>query len=140
MSTLTTDHLLAGWHTTGEVIAGLVNDGSALPVARAAVREAVSRHCGVRFLQVVSADVDAEARTDADAATFQAALTALRGNPRLRCIFEVVAGTPERELVERSRRAAMLVIGDDRPEAETSVAAYCRRHAICAVQVVPSAP
>src|SRR4051812_45536055 len=39
MSTLTTEHLMAGRNTAGEVIAGLVNDGSALPVARAAVHE-----------------------------------------------------------------------------------------------------
>ena len=37
-----------------EVVAGLVNDGSALPVAAAAVREAVRRRLPVRFLQLVA--------------------------------------------------------------------------------------
>ena len=54
MSTLTSEQLTAGRSTAGEVIAGLVNDGSALPVARAAVHEAVTRHRGVRFVQVVA--------------------------------------------------------------------------------------
>ncbi len=140
MTTLTTEQLTAGRKAAGEVIAGIVNDGSALPVARAAVHEAVTRHRAVRFVQVVSADLDAEARTEADAATFQAALTALRGHPRLRCTFEVVSGSPGRKLVERSRRATVLVIGDDRPESGTSVAAYCQRHAACSVRLVPTAP
>jgi hypothetical protein len=137
MSTLTTEHLTAGRNTAAEVIAGLVNDGSALPVARAAVHEAATRHCAVRFVQVVGVDLDAEARTEADAATFQAALTALRGHPRLRCTFEVVSGSPGRKLVERSRRAAVLVVGDDDPGSGASVAAYCQRHAACVVQLVP---
>jgi nucleotide-binding universal stress UspA family protein len=96
----------------------------------------VTRRCAVRFVQVVGADLDAEARTEADAATFQAALTALRGHPRLRCTFEVVSGSPGRKLVERSRRATVLVVGDDRPGSGASVAAYCQRHAACCVQLV----
>src|SRR6478672_6065663 len=48
MSALTTERLASGRGTAGEVIAGLANDGSALTVARAAVEEAMSRHCGVR--------------------------------------------------------------------------------------------
>jgi hypothetical protein len=133
MSTLTTEQLTAGRTMAGEVIAALVNDGSALPVARAAVLEATTRHCGVRFVQVVGPELDAEA----DTATFQCALTALRGHPRLRCTFEVVSRSPGDRLVERSRRATVLVVGDDRPESATSVAAYCQRHAACAVQLVP---
>ena len=81
MSTLTTEQLATGRGTAAEVIAGLANDGSALTVARAAVEEAMSRHCGVRFVQVVSPGLDAEARAEVDAATFQAALNALRGQP-----------------------------------------------------------
>ena len=140
MSTLTTEQLTAGRNMAVEVIAGLVNDGSALPVARAAVHEAVTRHHAVRFVQVVGADLDAEARTEADAVTFQAALTAMRGHPRLRCTFEVVSGSPGRRLVERSRRATVLVVGDDRPASGASVAAYCQRHAACSVQLVPQTP
>lgn len=139
MSTLTTEQLTAGRRATSEVIAGLVNDGSALPVARAAVKEAMARHLGVRFLQVVGPDLDADARAEADAATFQTALVALRGHPRLRCTFEVVSGSPAHKLVERSRRAALLVVGEDQDGSGASVAAYCRQHAACTVQVVPSA-
>ena len=89
-------------------------------------------------MQVVSPGLDAEARAEVDAATFQAALNALRGQPRLRCTFEVVSGSPGRTLVDRSRRATVLVVGDDAPGADGSVAAYCQQHAACAVQVVPT--
>ena len=138
MSALTTEQLATGRGTAGEVIAGLANDGSALTVARAAVEEAMSRHCGVRFVQVVSPELDAEARAEVDAATFQAALYALRGQPRLRCTFEVVSGSPGRTLVDRSRRATVLVVGDDAEGTDGSVASYCQEHAACAVQVVPT--
>jgi D-serine deaminase-like pyridoxal phosphate-dependent protein len=138
MSALTTEQLGTGRSAAREVIAGLTNDGSALTVARAAVDAAMSRRCGVRFVQVVSPGLDAEARAEVDAATFQAALNALRGHPRLRCTFEVVSGSPERTLVDRSRRATVLVVGDDAAGTDGSVAAYCQEHAACAVQVVPT--
>ena len=99
MSALTTERLASGRGPAGEVIAGLANDGSALTVARAAVEEAMSRHCGVRFVQVVS---------------------------------------PGRTLVDRSRRATVLVVGDDASGTDGSVASYCQEHAACAVQVVPT--
>lgn len=138
MSTLTTEQLATGRGSAAEVIAGLANDGSALTVARAAVEEAMSRHCGVRFVQVVSPGLDPEERAEVDAATFQAALNALRGQPRLRCTFEVVSGSPGHTLVDRSRRATVLVVGDAAPGSDGSVASYCREHAACAVQVVPT--
>ena len=113
----TTEQLATGRGSAAEVIAGLANDGSALTVARAAVEEAMSRHCGVRFVQVVSPGLDPEERAEVDAVMFQAALNALRGQPRLRCTFEVVNGSPGHTLVDRSRRATVLAVGDAAPGA-----------------------
>ena len=55
-----------------EVVAGLVNDGSALPVAAAAVREAVRRRLPVRFLQLVAGvpGTGYDSSAEADEATF----------------------------------------------------------------------
>lgn len=125
--------------TTGqvEVVAGLVNDGSAAAVARAAVAEAVRQGAAIRFVQVLSPALDAEARESADAVTFQAALRALRGHSRLRCTFEVVTGDPAVVLTSRANGSRALVVGEDRPTAETPVASHCRQHARCPVVTVP---
>lgn len=120
----------------GEVVAGLVNDGSAGRVARAAVAEAVRHRRPVRFVQVVSRDLGPEARADADAVTFQAALTALRGHARLRCTFEVVGGRAAQVLVQRSRHATVLFVGEDDPAPNASVAQYCQQHAVCTVRMI----
>lgn len=120
-----------------EVVAGLVNDGSALAVAQAAVTEAVRLRAAIRFVQVLSPELDADARESADAVTFQAALTALRGHSRIRCTFEVVTGDPALVLASRSHGSRALVLGEDRRESEAVVAAYCQQHARCPVVTVP---
>ncbi|WP_137121764.1 hypothetical protein [Segeticoccus rhizosphaerae] len=119
----------------GEVVAGLVNDGSAARVARAAVRLAAVRQCGVRFVQVLTA----HAHEDAGSATFGIALRALRGQHRIPVAFEVLSGHPGRTLVERSATATALVVGADTRGASSGTARYCRTHARCPV-VTASAP
>jgi hypothetical protein len=127
----------------GEVVAGVVNDGSAAAVAAAAVR--IARELGgrVRFIQVLPEALTGEARADAEAALFSTALRALRGRPRVQATFEAPTGDPARVLVARSRTALRLVVGADQPheDHEGTVAAYCVAHAGCVVNVVtPSAP
>jgi hypothetical protein len=124
--------------TTGEVVAGLVNDGSALAVARAAVAEAARLGSEVRFVQAITARLGSDDSSSADEATFRAALRALHGHSRVRCTFEAVRGDPVAVLVERSRQAALLVVGEDHPRAIVKVAEQTQLRAACAVKVVPA--
>jgi hypothetical protein len=118
------------------VVAGLVNDGSAYAVARAAAREASHRGTRVRFLQVVPEGLSADERAEVDHATFRAALDGLRGLSRVGCTFEVVEGEAAPVLIERSRGAALLVVGRDLPVSEHDVARVCQRDAGCDVLTV----
>jgi hypothetical protein len=119
-----------------DVVAGLVNDGMATLVACAAVREAVRRGSRVRFVQVLPAGLSAEERTEMDVAIFGVALRALHRQRRVPCTFETVEGDAALTLVERSRGAAVLVLGRDAPDSAASVGKYCQEHAWCDVLTV----
>jgi hypothetical protein len=119
-----------------DVVAGLVNDGMATLVARAAVREAVHRGSRVRFVQVLPAGLSVQDRTEMDVAMFGVALRALHRQRRVPCTFETVEGDAARTLVERSRGAAVLVVGRDAPDTVSSVGKYCQEHAGCDVLTV----
>jgi hypothetical protein len=119
-----------------DVVAGLVNDGMATLVAAAAVREAVHRGSRVRFVQVLPAGLSAEDRTEMDVAMFGVALRALHRQRRVPCTFETVEGDAALTLVERSRGAAVLVVGRDAPDTVSAVGKYCQEHACCDVLTV----
>jgi len=119
-----------------DVVAGLVNDGMATLVAAAAVREAVHRGSRVRFVQVLPAGLNAEDRTEIDVAMFGVALRALHRQRRVPCTFETVEGDAALMLVERSRGAAVLVVGRDSPDTAHFVGKYCQEHACCDVLTV----
>lgn len=127
-----------------EVVVGLVNNGSAAAVAAAGVAEAVRRGSPIRFVVVTASGAGPDERSAVGDTAFQSALRALHGHSRTRCIFEEVSGDPAKVLVERSRRASVLVVGADAvaaggdPDA-AAVAAYCRDHAACSVIEVSSA-
>lgn len=123
-------------HFAPDVVAGLVNDGMATLVAGAAVREAVHRGSRVRFVQVLPTGLNAEERTELDVAMFGVALRALHRQRRVPCTFETVEGDAARTLVERSRGAAVLVVGRDSPDALDPVGKYCQEHAGCDVLTV----
>lgn len=123
-------------NTAPDVVAGLVNDGMATLVACAAVREAVHRGSRVRFVQVLPAGLSAEDRTEMDVAMFGVALRALHRQRRVPCTFETVEGDAARTLVERSRGAAVLVVGRDAPDTVNAVGKYCQEHACCDVLTV----
>jgi len=123
-------------HFARDVVAGLINDGMATLVAGAAVREAVHRGSRVRFVQVLPAGLSAEDRTEMDVAMFGVALRALHRQRRVPCTFETVEGDAAKTLVERSRGAAVLVLGRDAPGAEHTVGQYCQDHACCDVLTV----
>lgn len=118
-----------------DVVAGLLNNGSAAAVAKAAVREAVARGARVRFLQALREGLSPEERASADEAVFSAALRALREAPRVPVTFEVAEGDAGQVFVDRSVEASVLVIGRD-PNREGGVAAYCLSHARCDVLTV----
>jgi hypothetical protein len=124
-----------------EVVAGVINDGSAAAVASAAVRIARELHSGVRFVQVLPDSLTGDARAEVESALFSTALRALRGGPRVQATFEAPSGDPARVLVARSRTALRLIVGADQPhlDGDGAVAAYCVAHAACAVDVVPLA-
>ena len=119
-----------------DVVAGLAHDAMAVPVALAAVREAVRRGSRVRFLQVLPVGLSEEDHAGVEAALFRIAIRALQAQPRVPCTFESVVGTPATTLVERSRHAALLVVGHDDPESVVAVAQYCQEHCECEVLVV----
>lgn len=123
-----------------EVVAGIVNDGSATLVAETAVRLARELEGRVRFVQVLPEGLDDHERADAEAATFGTALRALHGRPRVQATFEAPAGDPGELLVRRSLMAMALVVGPDAPGAGPTheVAAYCQAHSGCRVVVVPA--
>jgi hypothetical protein len=123
-------------HFARDVVAGLVNDGMATLVAGAAVREAVHRGSRVRFVQVLPEGLSAEDRNEMDVAMFGVALRALHRQRRVPCTFEIVEGDAAQTLVERSRGAAVLVVGRDAPDAAESVGKYCQQHARCDVLTV----
>jgi hypothetical protein len=123
-------------HVARDVVAGLVNDGMATLVAGAAVREAVHRGSRVRFVQVLPAGLSAEDRTEMDVAMFAVALRALHQQRRVPCTFETVEGDAALTLVERSRGAAVLVVGRDAPGADHAVGKYCQDNACCDVLTV----
>lgn len=119
-----------------DVVAGLVNDGMAALVAGAAVREAVHRAARVRFIQVLPPGLSSEDRAEMDVAMFGVALRALHRQRRVPCTFETVDGEAAEQLVERSRGAAVLVVGRDAPDALVRVGQYCQEHAGCDVLTV----
>jgi len=123
-------------HHARDVVAGLVNDGMAALVAGAAVREAVHRAARVRFVQVLPVGLSSEDRAEMDVAMFGVALRALHRQRRVPCTFETVEGEASQTLVERSRGAAVLVVGRDAPDAVVRVGQYCQEHAGCDVLTV----
>lgn len=125
---------------TRDVVAGLFNDGMAAAVAGAAVREALHRAARVRFVQVLPTGLSADDRSDMDVALFGVALRAMHRQRRVPCIFETVEGEAAPMLVERSRDAAVLVVGRDSPDAIVRVGQYCQERATCDVLTVVSSP
>jgi hypothetical protein len=71
-----------------------------------------------------------------DVAMFGVALRALHRQRRVPCTFETVEGDAALTLVERSRGAAILVVGRDAPDTDHSVGKYCQEHACCDVLTV----
>ena len=123
-------------HHPRDVVAGLVNDGLATFVAGAAVLEAVHRGARVRFIQVLPTGLSAEERSERDVAMFGVALRALHRQRRVPCTFETVEGEVAPTLVERSRGAAVLVVGRDSPDSLLRVGQYCQENASCDVLTV----
>ena len=139
-----------------EVVAVLLDDGSARAVASVAVKEAVQRQAPVRFLQLVSSHNDDDGRSLAEEAMFRAGLRALHGHPRTHSVFEVVRSHPAAVVRNRSRDAALVVVAIDEPVGERvgervgkrvyesgkapgqrSLADRCRSVASCPVRTVP---
>ncbi|MGI8949480.1 MAG: hypothetical protein ACR2FV_16200 [Ornithinimicrobium sp.] len=81
------------------------------------------------------------ATTDAKATTFTTALRSLGPGDKQRVTFESPTGEAGPTLVQRSRRALVLVVGSDEstdPEVCGGIAAYCVARAHCQVHVVAS--
>ena len=95
---------------TGDVVAGLLNDGRAERVARVAVDEALRRGARLRFIQVVEAGLSPDEIADADQATFRAAVRALRGFRGIPCRFEVVTGDPTAMILYVEHSSLVLLV------------------------------
>jgi hypothetical protein len=120
-------------------VGALVNDGSALVVAGAAIGHALRRRCGVVFLQVVCPTLDRQGQDEAVAATFGAAMTALSGHRLPHCTF-VTTGNVDVTSHAHSRGASVLVLGAEAPFATQAAAQYRHRNAGCPVYLVPAVP
>ncbi|WP_460625896.1 hypothetical protein [Intrasporangium mesophilum] len=124
---------------TREVVGGLVNDECASAVATTTVRLARELAAQVRFVQVIPEGTTPARRAELEDGVLAAALDALRGQPRVRVTFEYPCGDPGRLLVDRSRGALALVVGEDhvnKSDVMGHVADYCRAMAGCHVHVV----
>ena len=105
---------------TSPVVVGVTGSSAGLAAVRLAAREAVSRG---RLLRVVHAftwphprspdDDYADARRAAARVIDAAVATAQRSTPGVRVTGQLVDGVPARVLVQLSRRAELLVLGDD---------------------------
>jgi hypothetical protein len=123
-----------------EVVAGIVNDGSAGDVATAAVSIARQLRGRVRFVHVLPDKLTGDPRAEVESAMFSNVLRALHGQPRVQAAFEAPTGDPVKVLVERSRAAIRLVVGADRPHPDARgvrVAAFWVGDARWGVHVVP---
>lgn len=141
MSIMTRDSYRYGYPSAppSEVIALLVNDGSAGAVAAVAVHEAAERRAPIRFLQLVSPDHDQAGRSLAEETMFKAALHALHGHTRTHSVFEVVASQVSAVVRRRSRDAALIVVGVDPGDGSSlrhSLAHRCEVAASCPVRTV----
>lgn len=101
------------------VVVGVTGTPAGLAAARLAAREAVSRACQLRVVHAftwpsASADLDYEsARRTASQAVEEAVATAKRSTPRVRVSGQLVDGPADRVLVQLSRCAELVVLGDD---------------------------
>lgn len=121
---------------SGDVVASLHNDGRAESIATVAVAEARRRGARLRFLQVVQDGLTPDERADADQSTFRGAVRALRGVRGIPCRFELVTGDPTAVLVDLTRSASVIIVGDD-VETGVPAAAACRATGRCPVISVP---
>jgi hypothetical protein len=122
---------------TPEVVAGLLNDGSARAVAAAAVREARRVGGRVTFVRVLPPGAPVPPPDEVDPA-FRAAVDQARHSPAVRLRFERATGPVVETLLARSAGAVALVVGEDHPDATRPVAEQCVSRARCQVVRVPS--
>jgi hypothetical protein len=123
-----------------EVLALLIDAGSAGTVASIAVKEAVARQAPVRFLQIVPAHLDDEGRSLVEESMFRAGLHALRGHPRTHSVFEVVRSHLSTVVRSRSRDAVLVVVGvDEQRVGSRSLADQCLEAARCPARIVLAA-
>ena len=119
-----------------EIVAWLVDDGSASAVARTAFREAAHRGGWVRFVELTPANTLASSGAEHERAAFRAVLQARDGLSPVPHSFEVAAGNLPRRLLRSSRGAALLVVGRHLHAGEDELARACRHHAPCDVLTV----
>lgn len=108
-----------------DVVAGLVNDDFASAVGAAAVREAAARGARIRFLQVLLLGMSADDHATAASVLIEVALKFLHRHQRIPCTFKTAVGDAREILVQRSRGAALLVVGADASGATIRVTEYC---------------
>lgn len=122
---------------SGHVVAGLVDNGLAPAVARAAVEEATVRNAKITFLHVVLDGLSSADHAAAAAAMFRTVLRANGvGAVRVACTFETVSGDAGESLVKSCEDAVLLVVGTDDTDVVDHVADYCTEHCACPVRVV----
>ncbi|WP_295698534.1 hypothetical protein [Lapillicoccus sp.] len=122
---------------SGHVVAGLVDNGLAAAVARAAVEEATARHAKITFLHVVPDGLSSADHAVAAATMFRTVLRANgAGAVAVACTFETVSGDAAEALVDSCEDAGVLVVGADDLDVTNHVADYCTEHCACPVRVV----
>jgi nucleotide-binding universal stress UspA family protein len=138
--------------TSSPVVVGVNGTAAGLAAVRLAAREAVSRG---RMLRIVHAftwagEAGSEARAAAEDLLAEAVASAKRSTPGVRVDPQLLDGEPDRVLIQLSRTAELLVLGDDEPggtpwRATASVLVQTTARAFCPVVVTrtprpPSGP
>jgi len=102
------------------VVVGVNGTAAGLAAVRLGAREAVARGRPLRVLHAFSWPGPAydgrdyaSARHEASAIVEEAVATAKRSTPRVRARGEVIDGAPVRVLLQQSRTADLLILGDD---------------------------
>jgi nucleotide-binding universal stress UspA family protein len=108
--------------SAGPVVVGVNGTAAGLAAVRLGAREAVARGRELRVIHVFTWPVHshsgeerayAPARRDAARVVRQAVATAQRSTPRVRVTADLIEGLPTRVLLQQSRSAELVILGDD---------------------------
>jgi nucleotide-binding universal stress UspA family protein len=129
--------------TTSPVVAGVDGTAAGLAAVRLGAREAVSRGRLLRIVHAFTWAGESQSRRAAEQLLAEATATAQRSTPGVRVDPQLVDGPADRVLIQLSRTAELIVVGNAQPG--SSVLTQITARAFCPVVVArgprpPSGP